>query len=76
MTTKVVLPPEPQSPTEQREALKRLPAPMPGVVVSVPLALWPLYMNQHGIEPWRYLPPILWVKRRAHGIQRTVAVES
>lgn len=38
----------------RRQAVKRLPAPVPGVVVNVPLALWPLYMELHRIEPKSY----------------------
>ncbi len=38
----------------RRQAVKRLPAPVPGVVVNVPLALWPLYMQLHRIEPKSY----------------------
>lgn len=49
------------------QAVKRLPAPQPGLVVKVPLALWPLYMELHQIEPKQYeiSTRILIVKRRA-----------
>lgn len=36
------------------KAVKSLPAPVPGVVVTIPLALWPLYMDLYQIEPKLY----------------------
>jgi len=48
----------------RRAAVKRLPAPQPGVEIRVPLALWPLYMQLHQIEPKQYKNPVLIVQKK------------
>jgi len=48
----------------RRAAVRRLPAPQPGVEIKVPLALWPLYMELHQIEPKKYQHPILLIKKQ------------
>jgi len=55
---------KPMSEEEKLKRVRRLPAPVPGVVVNVPLMLWPLYMQVHGIEPKRYERYILFVKKQ------------
>lgn len=44
-------------------ALKALPAPQPGVVISVPIMLFPEYMRLHGYEPNGYQDGILNIKK-------------
>lgn len=48
-------------------AAKRLPAPVPGVEVKVPLKLVPVYLQLHGITPKAYRSPVLLVKREEQG---------
>ena len=48
----------------RRAAVKRLPAPQPGVQIRVPLALWPLYMELHQIEPKQYHNHVLIVQKK------------
>ena len=52
------------SPEEKLERVQALPAPEPGVVVTVPLMLWALYMQVHQIEPAQYRHPILLIKQK------------
>lgn len=52
------------SPEEKLERVQALPAPEPGVAVTVPLMLLVLYMQVHGIEPKAYERQILIVKRQ------------
>jgi len=62
---------KPKKPLTTEEQLvqraKRLPAPQPGLVINVPLRLYPAYMALHGIEPVRYDRPILIVKKQEAG---------
>lgn len=51
-------------PEEKLERVQALPAPEPGVVVTVPLMLLALYMQVHGIEPKAYERQLLIVKRQ------------
>ena len=55
-----------ESSAEQRRraAVRRLPAPQPGVEITVPLVLWPLYMELHQIEPKQYRNHVLIVGKR------------
>lgn len=39
------------------EAAKRLPGPMPGVQVTIPLRLLPQYLELHGLKPERFVKP-------------------
>jgi len=48
----------------RRAAVKRLPAPQPSVAITVPLALWPLYMQLYQIEPKQYKNPVLIVQKK------------
>ncbi len=64
MNTKTNQVPQISAEQRRRQAVKRLPAPQPGVVVTVPLALWPLYMQLHQIEPKEYRRPILIVQKK------------
>lgn len=52
------------SPEEKLKRVQALPAPEPGVVVTVPLMLLALYMQVHGIEPKAYERQLLIVKRQ------------
>ena len=52
------------SPEEKLERVQALPAPTPGVVVTVPLMLWALYLQVHQIEPAQYRHPMLLIKRK------------
>ena len=50
-------------------AAKRLPAPVPGVPMNVPLRLWPAYMKLHGIAPKEWHAPILLITRNGAGLE-------
>ena len=52
------------SPEEKLELVEALPAPEPGVVVTVPLMLWALYLQVHQIEPAQYRHPVLLIKQK------------
>jgi hypothetical protein len=52
------------SPEEKLERVQALPAPTSGVVVTVPLMLWALYLQVHQIEPAQYRHPILLIKQK------------
>lgn len=52
------------SDAEKRAQVQRLPAPAPGIVVTVPLMLLALYMQIHGIEPKAYERQVLIVKKQ------------
>ena len=43
--------------------LKRIPAPKPGVVIVIPLDLYPEYMQLHGYEPAGYRNGVLTIKK-------------
>jgi len=64
MKTKTNQSPQISAELRRRQAVKRLPAPQPGLVITVPLALWPLYMQLHQIEPKEYRRPILIVQKK------------
>lgn len=49
--------------TSEERAVRRLPAPQKGVVLTIPLRLWPAYMALHGIEPKAYERHILIVQK-------------
>lgn len=53
------------SPEEKLERVQVLPAPEPGVVVTVPLMLLPLYLKQYAIEPAAYRNHVLLVKKES-----------
>jgi len=57
-------PAESSAEQRRRAAVKRLPAPQPGVEIKVPLALWPLYMELHKVEPKQYRNHVLIIKRQ------------
>ena len=48
-------------------AAKRLPAPVPGVEIKIPLRLVPTYLKLHGITPKGYRNSVLLVKRELNG---------
>ena len=53
------------SPAEKAKQVRKLPAPQPGVVVTVPLMLLPDYMQLHGRRSTDYKNNVLLVKREA-----------
>lgn len=55
---------KPMSDAEKLKRVRKLPAPVPGVVVNVPLMLWPLYMQLYELEPKEYQRPILIVQKQ------------
>lgn len=63
MNTHISLPAESQPYEQKQRAVRRLPAPQPGIEITVPLELWPLYMQLHGIEPAGCRYPTLLVKK-------------
>ena len=50
-------------------AAKRLPAPVPGVEIKVPLKLWPAYMQLHKIAPKEYRAHVLLITRNGAGME-------
>lgn len=54
---------EPMSDAEKLAQVQLLPAPEPGVVVTVPLMLWPVYMQLHGLTPKAFRYPNLLVEK-------------
>lgn len=55
---------KPMSDAEKLKRVQKLPAPVPGVAVDVPLMLWPLYQQLHGLEPKEYRRQTLIVKKQ------------
>ena len=51
--------------SEKNQLAKRLPSPVPGVKITIPLNLWPAYMKLHQLDPKEYLEEeeILIVKK-------------
>lgn len=66
MSKQTILPTETRSLEAKRRAVRRLPAPQKGVVLNIPLDLWPLYMQLHKIKPNGYRIPTatLLIKRK------------
>lgn len=52
----------PSTPSLDQRA-RELPVPEPGVVLSIPIDLYPAYMRLHGLVPGGYKDPILYVKK-------------
>jgi len=55
---------KPMSDAEKLKRVQKLPAPVPGVVVNVPLMLLPTYMQVYDIEPKAYERQVLTVKKQ------------
>jgi hypothetical protein len=43
--------------------LQKLPAPVPGVVINIPIDLYPAYMRLHGYEPVEYQNGITIIRK-------------
>ncbi len=54
--------------------LLKLPAPVPGVVLNIPIELYPAYMKFRGLEPNGYNHPVLYVKRGAPNVGLTKTI--
>ena len=48
---------------KKKEMLEKLPAPKPGLIVDVPLIIWPEYQEAHRIKPTGYRHPFVFVER-------------
>lgn len=59
----------PSTPSLDQRA-RELPAPRPGVVLSIPIDLYPAYMRIHGIVPNGYHHPVLHIKKGDQNVKK------